>query len=119
MTSVFVRVRLGLEAAQWHKNGDHPQDDCRTINGASGPFLSEGKIVRRYNHPLDNRYRKCGDCGEEMHGHGWIDQGLRGRIVCPGDWVLSVPLRTNGLVAHFPVKPDLFAAMFAARAVGQ
>jgi hypothetical protein len=106
----FVTVR----ASRWFKNGDHPQDDCRMIkpDPASttqfGPFLSEGQVVRRYRSPDDDGQRCCGDCRSLMTDHGWIDQGIDGRVVCPGDWVVSLPLTTPGLVAHFPVKPDVF-----------
>ena len=106
------------EAHRWRKNGDHPADNCRMItpNPASttqfAPFMSEGEIVRYYRHPCDDGKRECGDCGARMHDHGWIDQGMMGRVVCPGDWVVSLPLSTPGLVAYIPVKPDVFTATY-------
>jgi hypothetical protein len=104
------------EAVQWFRNGDHPADNCRTItpdprsSTQFAPFMSEGEIVRYYRNPDDSGQRECGDCGAIMHEHGWIDQGARGRVVCPGDWVVSLPLTTAGLTAHFPVAADVFAA---------
>ncbi|KKN06329.1 hypothetical protein LCGC14_1078250 [marine sediment metagenome] len=38
-----------------------------------------------------------------MHVHGWLDVGEAGRIVCPGDWVI-----TTAEGERFPCKPDLF-----------
>lgn len=107
-----------IEAHQWHKNGDHPADNCRMITPDQdsttqfAPFLSEGEIVRYYRNPDDDGQRECGDCGRLMHDHGWIDQGALGRIVCPGDWVVSLLLSTPGLIAYFPVAADVFAAAY-------
>ena len=108
--------RIVVEAHQWHANGDHPADNCRTVAPDPtsltqfAPFLSEGEIVRYYRNPDDDGQRECGDCGIRMHDHGWIDQGINGRVVCPGDQVVSLPLQTPGLIAYFPVKPDVFDA---------
>jgi hypothetical protein len=107
-----------VEAHQWFKNGDHPADNCRLITptrpGVTESFLSEGEIVRYYRNPDDSGDRECGDCGETMHQHGWIDQGALGRVVCPGDWVISLPVESVGRVACFPVKPDVFQATYEA-----
>lgn len=115
----MFHVLAQLEAHAWCRNGDHPQDACRIITpepvepGAPAvPFLSEGEIVRYYRHPDDDGGRECGDCGHRMHDHGWIDQGARGRVVCPGDWIITVPLATQGLVAYFPVSPEMAAGLF-------
>jgi hypothetical protein len=108
--------RIVVEAHQWHANGDHPDDNCRMITpdrpGTTESFWSEGEMVRYYRNPDDDGQRECGDCGVRMHDHGWIDQGLRGDIVCPGDFVVSLPLPTPGLIGDFPVRPDVFAAAY-------
>jgi hypothetical protein len=115
--TVYRLKPSAVEAHRWHRNGDHPGDDCRMIypdpRSATqfAPFRSEGKIVRHYRNPDDDGKRECGDCGAVMDGHGWIDQGIRGRVVCPGDWIITLPLATPGLAAYFPVKPDLLAAV--------
>ena len=107
-----------VEAVRWRRNGDHPADDCRMIapdprsSTQFAPFLSEGEVVRYYRNPADDGRRECGDCARIMHDHGWIDQGLRGRAVCPGDWVVSFPLSTPGLIAYFPVAADVFSATY-------
>lgn len=111
----FKGVTFG--ASQWHRNGDHPADNRRLITPDPDsatrfePHFSEGEVVRYYRNPLDHADRECGDCGARMHDHGWIDQGPFGRVVCPGDWVISLPLATPGLVAYFPVAADVFAAI--------
>ena len=42
-----------IEATQWFKNGDHPEDDRGTFTDSETgePFLGEGKVVRYYGHP--------------------------------------------------------------------
>ena len=38
-----------IEATQWFKNGDHPNDRTEMIIGSDGvPFQSEGKVVRYF-----------------------------------------------------------------------
>lgn len=87
-----------FEAHRWLKNGDHPKDNCRVVTPVPGdgePFLSEGKVVRRYRHPELPGTDQCLCCGKLLHDHGWIDQGDRGLMVCPGDYVITTP---NGYV---------------------
>jgi hypothetical protein len=116
MTASYRPVPGVIEAHRWLVNGDHPGDGCRMISPDPGsarqftPFQSEGRIVRYYRNPGDDGQRECGDCGNRMHDHGWIDSGIRGRVVCPGDWIISLPAPGPGLPARFPVKPDVLAA---------
>lgn len=79
-----------VDAHQWHKNGDHPNDDSVELQSSDGPFLSEGEVVRRYIHPNMNGDHYCTKCGNRAKIHGWIDQGDEGLTVCPGDWVVSM-----------------------------
>ncbi len=94
-----------VDAVQWFKNGDHPEDDCFYIDARStNRYLSEGKIVRYYRTPdLDGQVR-CAKCGTIMHFHGWIDTGKHGLIVCPGDWII----KDNG--EFYSCEPDIFEA---------
>ncbi len=95
-----------IEAHQWFKNGDHPEDDCRIVDMrdvGQDPFLSEGKIVRYYRHPVVSGETICGHCGQTMHVHGWIDTIEGGHIVCPGDWII-----TEVAGERYPCKPDIF-----------
>jgi hypothetical protein len=109
-----------VEAVQWFKNGDHPEDDCRWVvltedqvkhlidseiclDADTDPFLSEGKIVRYYRHPRMDGETACSKCGDIMHNHGWIDTLEDGHNVCPGDWIIK------GVKGEFyPCKPDIF-----------
>lgn len=95
-----------VEATQWFKNGDHPEDNSKEIMGSSGPFLSEGNVVRRYRRPDVPGNSACKDCGEIMHKHGWIDQDVE-FVVCPGDFVVD---GINGL--YIVVKPEWFLKRF-------
>ncbi len=78
-----------IEATQWFKSGDHPQD------GDEG----EDKVVRYYRHPDNYGARACDRCGHTMHQHGWIDSPGDGHIVCPRDWITK---DGNG---YYPCKP--------------
>ena len=98
-----------IEATQWFKLGDHPQDDIRLLDATHGgqarTIETEGKVVRYFRHP-DKAYageRQCEQCGEIMHKHGWIDTLEGGHIVCPGDWII-----TGVKGEHYPCKPDIF-----------
>lgn len=76
-----------IEAHQWHKNGDHPLDDSHWIILPDGEkFLSEGAIVRRYNHPNTKGSDICKTCEYKMQEHGWIDNEFSS-VVCPGDYI--------------------------------
>jgi hypothetical protein len=104
-------VSLYREAHQWFKNGDHPDDNCRTIKPGPAsltqfaPFLSEGEVVRWFRRPDIPGSTKCGGCGCLMSDHGWIDAPLDGHTVCPGDWIIT---GVNG--KRYPCKPDAVAA---------
>ncbi len=97
-----------IEAFQWFKNGDHPNDDCRVID-REGPtlMLAEGKVVRRYRHSGVDPERRCEHCDERMHLHGWIDTLEAGHNVCPGDWII-----TGIKGERYPCKPDIFEATY-------
>lgn len=85
---------------QWFKNGDHPNDNSRDIQGGDGYFLSEGKVVRRYRNPNIKGDSECifRECEYTMHDHGWIDQGEGGLTICPGDYIY-------GEEGYYKVKP--------------
>lgn len=97
-----------IEAAQWFGNGDHPQDECPLCHDEEGkPFLGEGKVVRRYRHPLIPAEAMCSGCEKPMGTHGWLDTPQGGQIVCPGDYVI------NDEAGHrSATKPAVFAATY-------
>ena len=111
----FRKKPVVIEATQWFKNGDHPQDDCHMVtpdpNSTTqfAPFLSEGAIVRYYRRPDYVGERLCEKCGQAMHNHGWIDTLEGGHIVCPGDWIIT------GVKGElYPCKPDIFEQTYGA-----
>lgn len=109
------RVRHAhVEASEWTKNGDHPDDDTHEIGEPiekdEQRYLSEGKVVRRFRHPGVPGGMICAHCGETMPNHGWIDSSEAGRVVCPGDHVI-----TDAEGNHFPVKPDVFKLVYEER----
>ncbi len=112
----FRKKPVVIEAIQWFKNGDHPEDhdefgsaiDCDMAREKYYDYLqTEGKIVRRYRHPDIDGEKKCEHCRKEMKHHGWIDTLEGGHIVCPGDWVIK------GIKGElYPCKPDIFEATY-------
>lgn len=97
-----------VEATQWFKNGDHPEDGEDRFNGGEfdGERL-EGEVVRYFRRPDVRGSSLCGHCSIEMHHHGWIDTLEGGHIVCPGDWIIT------GVAGEmYPVKPDIFNATY-------
>ena len=115
----FRKKPVVIEAIQWFKNGDHPQDYSRDHDGLDGGKLRvfpaaerkakqwEGDIVRYYRRPDDSGERMCDKCGNSMHNHGWIDTLEGGHIVCVGDWIITGVAGEN-----YPCKPDIFAATY-------
>jgi hypothetical protein len=101
----FRKKPVEVEAAVWFKNGDHPLDRCETFDSEKGPFQGEGKVVRYYRRPepeFDGQ-RPCPHCNHIMYLHGWIDVPQDGRVVCPGDWII-----TGDDGQFYPCKPDIF-----------
>lgn len=100
----FRKKPVVIEAHQWHKNGDHPDDGQDTyISEADGEEVRrEGTVVRRYNYP-NGMGDPCRHCGRPMHHHGWIDTLEAGHNVCPGDWII-----TGVKGERYPCKPDIF-----------
>lgn len=108
-----------VEAHRWFKNGDHPDDYARPVQGYERGHLItyspqhqrvndwEGQVVRRHRTPRIDGMRACEHCGHVMHEHGWIDTLEGGHIVCPGDWVI-----TGVAGEHYPCKPDIFEATY-------
>lgn len=104
-----------IEATQWFKNGDHPDDRVgeQIPDPAYAPedgktyTAIEGRVVRFFRNPDVSGTSKCEKCGEPMHEHGWIDETENGRTACPGDFVI-----TNELGAHIPMDPNTFNDRF-------
>jgi len=117
----FRKKPVVVEATQWFKNGDHPEDYSqdtqgmdkgvqRTFTGAERRERGwEGSVVRYYRAPHVSGARKCPHCSQTMHVHGWIDTLEGGHIVCPGDWIIT---GTKG--ETYPCKPDIFAEIYEA-----
>ncbi|MBF5002310.1 hypothetical protein IRT45_34905 [Nocardia sp. BSTN01] len=114
-----MRVRkkpVEVEAHQWFKNGDHPDDYVGDIPAFGTIFTAEyrreqnwdGAVVGRYRHPEVPGDKACEHCGQIMDTHGWIDTLEGGHIVCPGDWVI-----TGVEGERYPCKPGIFAKTYA------
>lgn len=121
---MFRKKPVVIEATQWFKNGDHPQDYAddqegmidgvqRSISGAYRHDRGwEGSVVRYFRRPDIAGDTTCRHCNQTMHVHGWIDTKEGGHIVCPGDWVV-----TGVQGERYPVKPDIFRVTYEAEPV--
>lgn len=113
----FRKKPVVVEATQWFKNGDHPQDYDGTVtdplSGVEYPSQQrrdedwEGGVVRRFNRPDKPGHSDCQQCIYPMGVHGWIDTKEGGHIVCPTDWII-----TGVQGERYPCKPDIFAATY-------
>lgn len=103
----FRKKPLVIEATQWFKNGDHPEDQCEQASHEA--FLTEGKVVRYYRHPRIDGRIVCSECERAMNDHGWIDTLEGGHVVCVGDWII-----TGIRGERYPCKPDIFANSYEA-----
>lgn len=105
-----------IEATQWFKNGDHPNDYEKDVESLFGYEVImytgeqqrelgwEGQVVRYFRIPVIPGDKICEHCGNKMHKHGWIDSlRVGGYLVCPGDWII-----TEMTGEHYPCKPDIF-----------
>lgn len=104
-----------IEATQWFKNGDHPEDYSKIHQGLEGGEPREfppeerkakqweGDIVRYFRLPGLAGATICQHCNKTMHEHGWIDTRDGGHTVCPGDWII-----TGVKGERYPCKPDIF-----------
>ena len=117
----FRKKPIVIEAHQWFKNGDHPSDYDKNVQGFDKGELKErsgmeararelkweGQIVRYFRSPDVSGKKSCQHCGQIMHVHGWIDTKEGGHIVCPGDWIIT------GVAGElYPCKPDIFEATY-------
>jgi hypothetical protein len=94
----YRKKPVEIDAHQWFKNGDHPED---------GPASREGLVVRYFRRPDMPGETPCRKCDQRMRIHGWIDTLEGGHIVCPGDWIIT------GIAGErYPCKPDIFAATY-------
>jgi hypothetical protein len=117
--SKYRKKPVVIEASQWFKNGDHPDDymasvqgfengELRTFRGAERRAKGwEGSIVRYFRLPNVSGETLCQYFNLTMHVHGWIDTKEGGHIVCPGDWIITGIKGEN-----YPCKPDIFEATY-------
>lgn len=107
----FRKKPVEVEATQWFKNGDHPDDRVATVASSADGLpvsasVSEGKVVRRFNSWERPGTDLC-QCGRPFMDHGWIDTLEGGHIVCPGDWII-----TGVAGERYPCKPNIFEGKY-------
>lgn len=116
---MFRKKPVVIEASQWFKNGDHPQDYAKDDHGFENGHVVvfsgaerkkngwEGGVVRYFRRPDVAGDKPCEHCTLPMNNHGWIDTLEGGHIVCPGDWVITGVKGEN-----YPCKPDIFETTY-------
>ncbi len=97
-----------LEATQWFKNGDHPQDHSTPIDTSGrGEKLTEGQVVKFFRSLNIPGGRFCSECGNVMQKHGQIN-GLNGEeVVHPGDYVV-----TDAKGRFYVLRPEEFERLY-------
>ncbi len=95
-----------IEATQWFKNGDHPEDHSDRRQQDADEV--EGLIVRYFREP-ETQGASCQYCFLPLHNHGWIDNLEGGHRVCPEDWII-----TGVKGEKYPCKPDIFEQTYEA-----
>jgi len=110
----YRKLPVIIEAQQWLKNGDHPEDDCQVyIDFDGGKVKGEGKVVRYFRDPDIVGTTICTHCDNTMHYHGWIDTIQGGHVVCPADWIIKDLRVAKGKHGHhYPCKPDIFGKTY-------
>ena len=99
-----------VEAHQWSRNGDHPED--RTINR-----INTGRVVKRhpFYKPHVDQHTVCEICNSALGLHGELNPDIyiadlgSGTLVCPGDYIITHRDSKNGRVSGYTVyKQQLF-----------
>lgn len=103
----FRHRPIVVDAIQWFKNGDHPEDNCDTLIINGKPVLNDGEIVRRYYGVYAEHIGKCLECHRAYNDHGKVDTGEDVVKVCPGDWIVK---NLDGF--HTPIEPGLFEQLY-------
>lgn len=95
-----------LEANQWFKNGDHPDD--HVINN-----INSGRVVSRLVHTTPEI--KCKVCGNEAFKHGKVlklAMNEKVSTVCPGDYIQTFRDLKGRTLGYKVWKQKLFEQFF-------
>lgn len=77
--ALYAAISPLVEANQWFRNGDHPDD--RTINR-----INTGRVVgRSKTYKTDKADYVCDQCGKPSGNHGVLGDNF----VCPGDYIIT------------------------------
>jgi hypothetical protein len=110
-----VPLTPSIDVQRWDKNGDHTHDlvgqtAFDPLAGGGTYIRTEGALVRYYRHPWFPGEKTCPVCSIEMHAHGYIEEGEQ--VVCPGDFIVSVDMKTFAAV-----KPRALGLMLYGRTI--
>lgn len=104
--ALYSALHPVLEAIQWFKNGDHPDD--HVINN-----INSGRVVGRLVHRTPEM--QCKGCGNPASAHGKLLRPTPGETittVCPGDYVQTFRDLKGRTLGHKVWKQKLFEQFF-------
>ncbi|ARV77099.1 hypothetical protein PHABIO_471 [Pseudomonas phage Phabio] len=104
-----------VEAIQWFKNGDHPDD--HVINN-----INSGRVVGRHSTHLHfTGGQVCNTCDNPIGMHGLLNKAAESNriVVCPGDYIEYVRDR-RGRTIHYKLwHRKEFEAIYALNTEGK
>lgn len=121
----YRKLPVVIDATQWFKNGDHPEDYSGDMQGFENGEIRiftgqerqeknwEGGVVRYFRRPDVPGNSTCTQCLHTYHDHGWIDTLEGGHVVCIGDFII-----TGVKGERYPCKPEIFKATYEAVGAG-
>lgn len=106
-----------VDAVQWFKNGDHPDD--HVINN-----INAGRVVGRHPTYKDNNFTsamECSTCGKAIGKHGILNLPMLSedsRVVCPGDYIEVIKGNKNRTLGYKIWKQKNFETLYALKPKG-
>ena len=83
-----------VEAVQWFKVGDHPNDRLGEV--LAHPHMvgdvkrgAESAYIKPYQTSKNLGGKRDTLCGEAWRDHGLLDSNGIKIVVCPGDWIVT------------------------------
>jgi hypothetical protein len=114
---MFRKKPVEIEAHQWFRNGDHP-DDYTSVPQyydtiVMMQLMIEGRVVRRFNRPDVAGEESCEVCGLPYHKHGFLDMfDDKNPIVCPGDWIITCSIADSDHKMYYSSRRSVFESTY-------
>ncbi len=102
----FRKKPAVIEAEQWFEV-TYDREAGHGVEPEDMPIYHLNVGYYRRPEGMFSREKLCCHCQVPLHFHGWIDTPEGGRVVCPGDWII-----TGIKGEQYPCKPDLFEVTY-------